>query len=140
MYQSTDFIKIKIPVSHMLFYWHKNITQKQQMGWIKKKREGVPYCRTNNLCKPQQEGIAWKCTGWLWHATLGHSITVRHENRCPSVSESSFMRKEAMSSTSSIIIGKRRHCLLVSPELLKIKGFLQIYQHSLQGFKDRLPF
>lgn len=39
MYQSTDFIKIKIPVSHMLFYWHKNITQKQQMGWIKKKEK-----------------------------------------------------------------------------------------------------
>lgn len=39
MYQSTDFIKIKIPVFHMLFYWHKNIIQKQQMGWIEREKK-----------------------------------------------------------------------------------------------------
>lgn len=38
-YQSIDFIKSKILVSHMLFYWHKKIIQKQQTGWMKKEKK-----------------------------------------------------------------------------------------------------
>lgn len=83
-YQSIDFIKSKILVSHMLFYWHKKIIQKQQMGWIKKKCSSS--CRTTNHCKQPQatpsdrllkrpcveaHRTAWGCST----SSQGHSYT-----------------------------------------------------------------
>lgn len=84
-YQSIDFIKSKILVSHILFYWHKKIIQKQQMGWIQKKSSS--YCRTTNHCKQPQatpsdrllkrlcaeaQRTAWGCST----SSQGHSYTL----------------------------------------------------------------
>lgn len=84
-YQSIDFIKSKILVSYMLFYWHKKIIEKQQMGRIKKKSSS--YCRTTNHCKQPQatpsnrllkracveaHRTAWGCST----SSQGHSYTL----------------------------------------------------------------
>lgn len=104
---------------------------------MNKKRKEAVYCRTNNLYKPLQEGIAWTCTGWLWDAALGHSVTLIHETRCPSMCEATFTRKETISSISSIIIGKRRRCLQGSLGVLKIKGFPQILSAQLTRIQGK---
>ena len=55
------------------------------------------------------EGVAWKCTESLWDA---HQLSVAliHENSCPPKCEATFTGKEAISSsTPLIIIRKRRY-------------------------------